>query len=103
MIGGGPESAFDRLDKKEKENRKSFSFRDPNAPEKLLCELFFRSVVPCLVNRCQGNCGDELFLVDKEDYLVVKPRGHISLMNKQGEMDSKYCSLYIQLKAECLK
>ena len=28
------ESAFDRLDKKEKESSKSFTFEDPNAPEK---------------------------------------------------------------------
>ena len=39
------ESAFDRLDKKEKKSRKSFTFQDPNAHEP-----FFRSVVPRLVN-----------------------------------------------------
>ena len=60
-------------------------------------------MVPCLVNRCQGNCGDKLFPADKEDYLVVKSRGRISFMNKQGEMDSKYCPLYIHFKAECFK
>ena len=41
--------------------------------------------------------------MDKEHYLVDKSRGHISFMNNQGEMDSKYCALYIYLKAECLK
>ena len=98
------ESVFDRLDKKEKESRKSFTVQDPNAPEKISYELFFRSLVPRLVNRCQGNCcGDKLFPADKEDYLVVKSRGCISFMNKQGEMDSKYYSLYIHFKAECLK
>ena len=81
------ESAFDRLYKKEKESRKSFTFQDPNAPEKIWYELFFRSMVPRLVNRCQGNCGDELFPADNEDYVVVKSRGCISFMNKQGEMD----------------
>ena len=60
-------------------------------------------MVPRLVNRCQGNCGDKLFPADKEDYLVVKSRGRISFMNKQGEMDSKLCPLYIHFKAECLK
>ena len=34
--------AFDRLDKKEKESWKSFTFPDPKAPEKILYELFFR-------------------------------------------------------------
>ena len=84
------ESAFDRLDKKEKESRKSFTFQDLNALEKISYELFFRSMVPRLVNRCQGNCGDKLLPADK-DYLVVKSRGRISFMNRQGEMDSKLC------------
>ena len=97
------ERAFDRLDQKEKESRKSFTFQDPNAPEKISCELFFHSVVPHLVNRCQRNCGYKLFPMGKEDYLVVKSRGHISFMNKQGEMVSKYCPLYINFQAECLK
>ena len=33
----------------------------------------------------------------------MKSGGRISFMNKQGEMDSKYCPLYIHFKAECLK
>ena len=76
------ESAFDRLDKKEKESRKSFTFQYPNVLENISYELFFRSMVPRLVNRYQGNCGDKLFPADKEDYLVVKSRGHISFINK---------------------
>ena len=76
------ESAFDRLDEKEQESWKWFTFQDPNAPEKISYELFFRSMVLRLVNRCQGNCGDKLLPADKEDYLVVKSRGRISFMNK---------------------
>lgn len=87
------ESVFDWLDKKEKESRKSFNFQDPNAPEKISCELFFRSMVPRLVNRCQGKCGDKLFSAGKEDYLVVKSREGFSAMNNQDEMSSKYCRL----------
>ena len=64
------ESAFDRLDKKKKESRKSFTFQDPNAHEP-----FFRSVVPRSINGCQGNCRNKLYLAGKEDYLVVKSRG----------------------------
>ena len=94
------ESAFDQLDKEEKESRKSLTFQDPNALEKISHELLFCSIVPRLVNRCQGNCGDKFFPADKEDYLVVKSCGRISSMNRQGEMDSK---LYIHFKAECLK
>ena len=37
------ESAFDRLDKKEKESRNSFTFQDPNVLENVLYELFFQS------------------------------------------------------------
>ena len=58
--------------------------------------------MPRLVNRCQGNCGNNLFPADK-DYLVMKSRGRISFMNKPGEMDSKYYPLYIHFKAECLQ
>ena len=60
-------------------------------------------MVPRLVNQCQRICGDKLFPADKEDQLVVKSRGRISFMNKQGKMDSKYSPLYIHLKAEILK
>ena len=35
------ESAFERLEKKEKKSRKPFIFQDPNAPEKISHELFF--------------------------------------------------------------
>ena len=97
------EIALDRLDKKEKESRESFIFQDPNALKKISYELIFRSMVPGLVNRYQRNCGDKLFPADKEDYLVVTSRGRISFTNKQGEMDSKVCPLYIHFKAECLK
>ena len=34
---------------------------------------------------------------------MVKSRGRISFMNKQGEMDSKLCPLYIHFKAQYLK
>ena len=47
--------------------------------------------------------GENVFPADKEDYLVVKSRGRISFMNKQGKMDSKLCSLYIHFKSECIK
>ena len=49
------------------------------------------------------NCGDKLFSVDKEDYLVFKPRGRVSFMTSQGETVSKYCPLYMHFRTECLK
>ena len=44
------ESAFDRLDKNEKESSKWFTSQDPNTPEKISYELFFRSMMPRFVN-----------------------------------------------------
>lgn len=66
-------------------------------------ELLFRLMLLCLVNRCQGNCGEKLFPGDKEVYLVFKSRKRISFVSNHGEVDSKYCPLYIYFKAECLK
>ena len=40
------ESAFDQLDKEEKESGKSLTFQDPNALEKISYELLFCSIVP---------------------------------------------------------
>ena len=88
------ESAFDRLDKNENDSRKPFTFQDSKAPEKISYELFFHSMVPRLVNRCQGSCGDKLFPVGKEGYFVVKSRDRINFMNKQGEMDSILPTVY---------
>ena len=51
------ESTFHRLDKKGKESGNSFTSHDPNAPEQISYELFFRSMVPRLVNQCQGMWG----------------------------------------------
>ena len=98
MTGSGPENQISKVrlisyKKREKERMKWFTFQDPNAPEKISCELFFRSMVPRLVNRCQGKCGDKLFSAGKEDYLVVKSREGFSAMNNQDEMSSKYCRL----------
>ena len=55
------ESAFDLLSKNERESRKSFTFHDPNTLEKISFELFFRSVVPRLVNRCKETAGINCF------------------------------------------
>ena len=93
------ESAFDWLSKNEKETGKSFTFHDPNTLEKVSYELFFRSVVPRLVNRCKENCGDKLFSVDIEDYLVVKSRGPISFMNKQWIQSTAPCISISRLNA----
>ena len=107
MIGIGSESQISKVhwaaEQKGKEEQKIVTFQDSKDPEKISYKLFFRSLVPRLVSQCQGNCGNNLFPADKENYLVMKSRGCISFMNKQDEMDLKYCTLYIHFKAECLK
>ena len=59
-----------------------------NAPEKISYDIFSRSMVPRLVNRCQVNCGDKLFPADKEDYLVMKLRACIGFMKTRGSQHS---------------
>lgn len=94
------ESLFDWLGKKEQENRKLFTFQDSSTLEKILHELFFRSMVLHLVNRCQENCGDKLF-PDKKDYFVVKSHDGISVMDKQ--MDLECCPLTSISRLNALK
>ena len=46
----------ERVQKDEKRTR----IDDPNVQPQVPCVLFFRSLVPRLVQRCQGNCGINL-------------------------------------------
>ena len=75
---------------------------DPNGERPIVYELFFRSMVPRLVQRCQGNCGVKLCTVDEGDYLLVKSYG-ISTFSVKGETRSKYAPLYIHFKKRVLK
>ena len=70
-------SDFDFPGKKENESVKLFTLQDSNAPEKILHELLFHSMVSRLIKRCHGSCGDMLIAAIKEDYLVVKSRGRV--------------------------
>ena len=96
------ESPFDRLDKNENECRKSFMFQNPN-PRKRYC-MSHLSVQwhRALLTDARENVGI-CYFSDKEDYLVVKSRGCIKFMNKEGKMSSKCFPLYTHFKAECLK
>ena len=62
-----PEIFVERVQKDEKRTR----IDDPNVQPKVPYVLFFRSLVPRLVQRCQGNCSINLKPSDDEDYLVV--------------------------------
>ena len=86
----------DRMEKPKKVQ----SIEDPNAERPLVYELFFRSMIPRLVQRYQGNCSVKLCTADEGDYLLVKPYG-TSTFSVKGETRSKYGPLYIHFKSEC--
>jgi len=75
---------------------------NPNAEREVKYELFFRSMVPRLVQRCQGNCGVNLFPADQKDYLLVRSYG-LSTYTVKGETRSKYGPQYVHFNSECLK
>ena len=66
-----PEIFVERVQKDEKRKRIDDSNVQPQVPY----VSFFRSLLPRLVQRCQGNCGINLKPLDNEDYLVVKSHG----------------------------
>ena len=55
---------IDRMEKTKKVQR----VEDPNAEQPIAYELFFQSMVPRLVQRCQGTCGVKLCTADEGDY-----------------------------------
>ena len=66
-----PEIFIERVQKDEKRT----SIDDTNFQPQVPYILFFRSLVPRIVHRCQGKCGINLKALDNEDYLVVKSHG----------------------------
>ena len=75
---------------------------NPNASRPLEYQLFLRSLVPRLAERCQGNCGIKLKPADNRDYLLVKSHGPSTYMVK-GESRTSYGPQYIHFKADCPK
>ena len=75
---------------------------NPNASRPVEYQLFLRSLVPRVVERCQGNCGIKLKPADNRDYLLVKSHGPSTYMVK-GESRTRYGPQYIHFKADCLK
>ena len=73
---------------------------DPKLSRRVTYEL--RSMVPRLVDRRQGNCGEKLLPADEQDYLLVKSLGRSNFFYK-GENKSKYGPQYIHFKNDCFK
>ena len=74
---------------------------NPNCEPDIPFELFFRSLVPRLVEKCQGNCGQKLSQSNEEDYLLIKSNGPTFLVN--GEERTKVGLQYVHFNQKCLK
>ena len=84
-----PEVLIDRLEDREKKPEKKVRIDGPHAKRTVLYELYFRSLVPRLVERCQGNCGVKLKTSDDGDYLLIKSHDP-STYTVKGETRTKY-------------
>ena len=54
---------------------KPICIEDPNCEPEIPFELFFQSLVPRLVQKCQGKCDRNLLQSNEEDYLLIKSNG----------------------------
>ena len=99
-----PDLITDRLQRqelpKEKEKQVNESsgiqFKDPGKPHQIICQLHLRSMVPRLVKKRQGNCGELLVPWDKEDFLLIKSVRKSHYIDKNGKGESKYGPLYVR-------
>ena len=97
-----PDVLINRLENKGKRSGKKVQIEDPNAKRTVPYELFFRSLVPRQVERCQGNFGNKLKPAHNGDYLLIKLHDPFSYSFK-GESKTKYGPQYIHFKNNCLK
>ena len=74
----------------------------PNCKQEIPFELFFRSLVPRLVEKCQGNCGRKLSQSNEEDYLLIKSNGPTTFL-VNGEERTKVGPQYVHFNQKCLK
>ena len=51
---------------------KRICIEDPNCEPEIPFELFFQSLVPRLVQKCQDKCDGNLSQSNEEDYLLIK-------------------------------
>lgn len=75
---------------------------DPNAPPPIVYELHLRSMVPRLVQRCQGYCQRNLVPADNQDYFIVKSYARSFYTSNKQQM-SKIAPQYVHFSADCLK
>ena len=96
-----------KREKREKSKRKSLerwekNKKDPNVQPQPSYVLFFRSLVPRLVQRCQENCDINLKPSDNEDYLVVKSHDSTTF-TVNGEKTTRSGPQYVHLNKVCLR
>ena len=93
-----PEIFVERVQKDEKRARIDYPNVQPQVPH----VIFFRSLVPRLVQRCQGYCGINLKTSDNEDYLIVKSHGS-TRFTVNGEEKTRGGPPYVHFNNVCLK
>ena len=81
---------------------KRIRIEDPNYEPEIPFELFFRSFVPRLVEKGQGNCGRKLSQSNEENYLLIKSNGPTAFL-VNGEDRTKVGPPYVHFNQICLK
>ena len=81
---------------------KRIRIEDPNCEPEIPLELFFRSLVPRLVEKCRGNCGRKVSQSNEEDYLLIKSNGPTMFL-ANGEEQTKVGPQYVHFNQKCLK
>ena len=81
---------------------KRIRIEDPNCEPEIPFELFFRSLVPRLVEKCQSKCDRKLSQSNEEDYHLVKSNGPTKFL-VNGEERMKVGPQYVHFNQKCLK
>ena len=84
-----PEIFIERV----KKDEKRITINDTNFQPQVSYFLFFWSLVPQIVQRCQRKCGINLKAPDNEDYLVVKSHGSTTFTRNGEEKREVVCSI----------
>ena len=107
-IGKKPSDGGKRIRKQQEtevivdRHAKRIRIEDPNCELDIPFELFFRSLMPRLVGKCQGSCARKLSQSNKEDYLLIKSNGPTTFL-AYGEERTKVGPQYVHFNQKCLK
>ena len=88
--------------KQTKNKARTVEVDDPSSPPEIKYELHLRSMVPRIVQKCQGYCQRSLIPADHKDYFLVKSFARSYYMHN-GKKLFKVAPQYIQFNEDCLK